>query len=89
MANERFESVWDAICDTAEDTETMKLWSSRLSAVQRYITDRRMTAKEAGALFGIETETVERIRRGRVGALSTEDVEGMIRSAAGQGVRLP
>lgn len=27
MANERFESVWDALCDTPEEAELMKEWS--------------------------------------------------------------
>lgn len=27
MANERYESVWDAICDTPEESERMREWS--------------------------------------------------------------
>ena len=53
MANERFESVWDAIEDTPEEALNMRLRSELMIQITRRVKEWGVTQKEAAQRLGI------------------------------------
>ena len=66
MANERFESVWDAICDTPEEAERMKEWSRQKAEDKRDREIVRQVRREIEAEGTVSLSTVkQRIKASR------------------------
>jgi predicted XRE-type DNA-binding protein len=53
MSNEQFASVWDAIEDTPEAAENMKLRSSLMLALKNYLVRANISQVQAAKLFGV------------------------------------
>ena len=53
MSDQEFDNVWDAIADTPEEAENMKLRSTLMVALKGHITRTEMTQAEAAKLFGV------------------------------------
>ena len=58
MANERFDSVWDAISDTPEEAENMKLRSSLMMALEDHIEREGLSQSQAAKAFGVSQPRV-------------------------------
>ena len=53
MSNERFASVWDAIEDTPEEAENMKLRSSLMLALKNHLLRNNISHKAARICRGL------------------------------------
>jgi predicted XRE-type DNA-binding protein len=53
MSRQRFDSVWDAIEDTPEEAENMKLRSALMTALKSHISRSDMSQAKAAKLFGV------------------------------------
>ena len=53
MSNQRFASVWDAIEDTPEEAENMKLRSVLMTALKNHLTRTEMSQAQAAKLLGV------------------------------------
>jgi len=58
-----FESVWDAICDTPEEAEHMKLRSDLMASLERFVRGHDMTQAQAAAAFGVTQPRVSDLMR--------------------------
>ena len=65
MSNHQFASVWDAIEDTPEEAENMKLRSILMMALKNHITRTGMSQAHAAKLFGVTQPRVSDMMRGR------------------------
>jgi predicted XRE-type DNA-binding protein len=66
MANERFESVWDAIEDTPEEALNMRLRSDLMIQITRRVKEWDVTQKEAAQRLGITQPRLNDLLNGRI-----------------------
>ena len=81
MKNEQFKSVWDAIEDTPEEAENMKLRSTLMSALKEYITSTGLSQAQAAKLFGITQPRVSDLMRGKINLFGLDALVNMVAAA--------
>lgn len=81
MSNQRFASVWDAIEDTPEEAENMKLRSVLLTALKNHITRSEMNQTEAAKLFGVTQPRVSDLMRGKINLFGLDTLVNMATAA--------
>lgn len=77
----KFASVWDAIEDTPEDAENMKLRSALMSALQSHIKRSGMTQAQAAKQLGVTQPRVSDLVRGKVSLFAIDTLVNMATSA--------
>lgn len=82
MSSQRFTSVWDAIEDTPEEAENMKLRSALLSTLKDYLTRTGMSQAQAAKLFGVTQPRISDLMRGKINLFGLDALVNMA-SAAG------
>jgi len=87
MNNERFTSVWDAVEDTPEEAENMKLRSALMMALREHITHADLTQSQAAKLFGVTQPRVSDLMRGKINLFGLDALVSMA-SAAGLRVEM-
>lgn len=87
MKSKKFSSVWDAIEDTAEDAENMRLRSELMIALKKRISRSRMTQAQAARLFGVTQPRVSDLLRGKINLFGLDALVKMA-TAAGLHVEL-
>jgi predicted XRE-type DNA-binding protein len=81
MTNQTFTSVWDAIEDTPEDAENMKLRSALMIALKSHITQKGLNQTEAAKLFGVTQPRVSDLMRGKIGLFALDSLVSMSTAA--------
>jgi predicted XRE-type DNA-binding protein len=84
---ERFNSVWDALEDTPEQAENMKLRAVLLTALKDYLNKHQLTQTEAAKLLGVTQPRVSDLMRGRIHLFGLDSLVNMT-VAAGLTVEL-
>lgn len=87
MSEERFASVWDAIEDTREDAENMKLRSRLMMSLKGHIARTGMSQAQAAQLFGVTQPLVSDLVRGKIVLFSLDMLVNMA-TAAGLHIEL-
>jgi predicted XRE-type DNA-binding protein len=77
MSNKQFASVWDAIEDTPEEAENMKLRSGLMIALKEHLTRTGLNQSEAAKLFGITQPRVSDLMRGKIGLFGLDALVNM------------
>lgn len=85
MTNQRFSSVWDAIEDTPEEAENMKLRSLLMSALKNHIARSGMSQTQAAALFGVTQPRVSDLMRGKINLFA---LDALVNMAAAAGMKI-
>jgi predicted XRE-type DNA-binding protein len=85
--SQRFASVWDAIEDTPEEAENMKLRSALMMVIEQYVHGKKLTQTEAAKVFGVTQPRMSDLMRGKVSQFSLDTLVTMA-SAAGMSVKL-
>lgn len=81
MSNQRFASVWDAIEDTPEEAENMKLRSVLLIALKNHITHTKMSQTDAAKLFGVTQPRISDLMRGKIDLFGLDALVNMTAAA--------
>lgn len=81
MTKQRFTSVWDAIEDTPEEAENMKLRSVLLMALKNHIDRTKMSQAEAANLFGVTQPRVSDLVRGKINLFGLDALVNMATAA--------
>lgn len=84
MTNQRFSSVWDAIEDTPEEAENIKLRSLLMSALKNHIVRTGMSQAQAAALFGVTQPRVSDLIRGKINLFALDALVNMVAVAGMQ-----
>lgn len=79
--------MWDAIEDTPEEAENMKVRSSLMMSLQNHITKKKMTQAQAAALFRVTQPRVSDLMRSKINLFAIDSLIDMA-SAAGFRVEL-
>ena len=81
MSNQRFASVWDAIEDTPEEAENLKLRSVLMTALKNHLTRTEMSQTQAAKLFGVTQPRVSDLMRGKINLFGLEALVNMATAA--------
>jgi predicted XRE-type DNA-binding protein len=81
MNNQRFANVWDAIEDTPEAAENMKLRSMLMTALKNHLTRTKMNQTEAAKLFGVTQPRVSDLIRGKINLFGIDALVNMATAA--------
>ena len=81
MSNQRFANVWDAIEDTLEEAENMKLRSVLMTALKNHLTRTEMSQTQAAKLFGVTQPRVSDLMRGKINLFGLEALVNMATAA--------
>ncbi|WP_028319626.1 helix-turn-helix domain-containing protein [Desulfobulbus elongatus] len=81
MSSQRFASVWDAIEDTPEEAENMKLRSVLMAALKDYITRTNLSQAQAAKLFGVTQPRVSDLMRGKINLFGLDTLVNMATTA--------
>ncbi len=87
MSEKPFTSVWDAIEDSPEQAQNMRLRSTLMMALKACIERTGMDQAEAAALFGVAQPRISDLMRGKISVFGLESLMNMA-SAAGLQVEL-
>lgn len=85
MSRQRFASVWDAIEDTAEAAENMKLRSVLMIALKEHITRAGLSQSEAAKVFGVTQPRVSDLMRGKIDLFG---LDALVNMAAAAGLHI-
>ena len=81
MSNGQFVSVWDAIEDTPEEAENLKLRSSLMMALKAHITNNGLSQSRAAKLFGVTQPRVSDLMRGKINLFGLDALVNMATAA--------
>ena len=81
MSKKRFKSVWDAIEDTPEQAENMKLRSDLMMALQKRISQLKLTQEQAAELLGVTQPRVSDLMRGKINLFALDILVNMTTAA--------
>jgi predicted XRE-type DNA-binding protein len=87
MSNEKFASVWDAIENTPEEAENMKLRSSLMMALKAHIARTGLSQSQAAKLFGVTQPRISDLMRGKINLFGLDSLVNMA-AAAGMHVEM-
>jgi predicted XRE-type DNA-binding protein len=77
MNKQRFASVWDAIEDTREEAENMKLRSVLMTALKSHLARTGMSQAEAARLFGVTQPRISDLMPGKVNLFGLDALVNM------------
>ncbi len=81
MSKKKFASVWDAIEDTAEEAENMRLRSGLMIALKAHITRAKLTQAAAAKLFGVTQPRVSDLMNGKINLFAIDALVNMLAAA--------
>jgi predicted XRE-type DNA-binding protein len=81
MINEQFASVWDAIEDTPEEAENMKLRSGLMMALKGHVDHLGLSQSQAAKLFGVTQPRVSDLMRGKINLFGLDALVNMAAAA--------
>ena len=87
MSKQKFSSVWDAIEDTPEEAENMKLRSVLMTALKDHLTRTKMSQAQAAKLLGVTQPRVSDLMRGKINLFALDALVNMT-TAAGLHVQM-
>ena len=82
MTRKRYDSVWDAIEESPEAAQNMKLRSTLMMALQEHISRAKLNQSEAAKLFGITQPRISNLMHGKIDLFALDTLVNMA-SAAG------
>ncbi len=81
MSKVQFASVWDAIEDTPEEAENMKLRSGLMMALKAHVVRANLNQTEAARLFGVTQPRVSDLMRGKINLFGLDALVNMATAA--------
>ena len=87
MTRKRYDSVWDAIEETAEEAQNMKLRSTLMMALQEHIARAKLNQAQAAKLFGVTQPRISNLMHGKIDLFALDTLVNMA-SAAGMRVEM-
>ena len=87
MSDQQYTSVWDAIEDTPEEAENMKLRSTLMMALKNHILRTGSSQADAAKLLGVTQPRVSDLMRGKINLFGIDALVNMA-TAAGLHIEL-
>ncbi len=87
MSKKQFASVWDAIEDTPEEAENMRLRSQLMMALKAHMARTALTQAQAAICFGVSQPRISDLARGKINLFALDSLVNMA-TAAGLRIEL-
>lgn len=81
MANERSTSVWDALVDSPEEAENLRLRSKLMRAITRTVKSWDISQKEAAQRLHVTQPRLNDLLKGKIDKFSLDALVNMLASA--------
>ncbi len=81
MSNNSFHSIWDAIEDTHEQAENIKLRSALMMALSKHIKRNGLSQSQAAQLFRVTQPRISDLMRGKINLFSLDSLVNMAATA--------
>lgn len=81
MTIQTFDNVWDAISDTPEQAENLKIRAQLINHLNGWIARRGFSQSEAAAALGITQPRVSELERGKISLFSVDKLITMMAHA--------
>jgi predicted XRE-type DNA-binding protein len=81
MSHDRFTSVWDALEDTPQEAENLRLRSVLMMALKDHLTQAGLSQAQAAKLLGVTQPRVSDLLRGKIHLFSLDTLVNMAASA--------
>lgn len=81
MSKKQYSSVWDAIEDTPEEAENMKLRSSLMMALKARLERTGLSQAQAAKLFGVTQPRISDLMRGKINLFGLDALVNMAATA--------
>ena len=81
MTIEHFTSVWDAIENTSEEAENMRLRSELMTVLRERITQNNWSQAQAAQLFGVTQPRISDLMRGKINLFGLDALINMVTAA--------
>ena len=78
---QRFNSIWDAIEDTQQQSASMRARSELLMSLTEVIREQGMTQADAAELFGVTQPRISDLMRGKINLFSLDTLIDMAATA--------
>jgi predicted XRE-type DNA-binding protein len=85
MSDQSFTSVWDAIEDTSEEAENMKLRSALMLALKDHLARAGMSQADAARLLGVTQPRISDLMRGKINLFG---LDALVNMATAAGLRI-
>lgn len=85
MSDQSFTSVWDAIENTPEEAENMKLRSALMLALKDHLARAGMSQAEAARLLGVTQPRISDLMRGKINLFG---LDALVNMATVAGLRI-
>ncbi|MBK0004277.1 helix-turn-helix domain-containing protein [Erwinia sp. S38] len=76
-----FENVWDAISDTHEEAENMKIRSQLMTIINAWIARHGLSQEEAARALGVTQPRISELARGKIALFSVDRLITMLANA--------
>jgi len=84
MKTNQFSSVWDAIADTPEEAENMRLRADLMQTLRQHIQENGWTQNDAASQLGVTQPRISDLVRGKISLFSLDSLIRMAVSAGWQ-----
>ena len=81
MSKQKFASVWDAIEDTVEEAENVKLRSELMIALKAHIARTGLSQAAAAKLLGVTQPRISDLLRGKINLFALDALVNMLAKA--------
>ena len=81
MSKQRFASVWEALEDTPEEAENMKLRSALMTALKNHLARTEMSQAQAAELLGVTQPRISDLMRGKINLFGLDALVNMATAA--------
>ena len=81
MTTQRYDSIWDAVEDSAEQAENMRLRAGLMIALEQYVTRNGMSQEQASKLLGVSQPRISNLMRGKINLFSLDMLVNMVAAA--------
>jgi len=85
MTKQKFASVWDAIEDTPEEAENMKLRSQLMAQLKIFIERTGLSQADAAKVFNVTQPRVSDLMRGKINLFA---IDALVNMAAAAGMHV-
>jgi predicted XRE-type DNA-binding protein len=85
MKNRTFNSIWDAIENTAAETENMKLRAKLMMTLKAHLGKANLSQAEAAKLFGVTQPRISDLMRGKINLFG---LDALVNMAAAAGLQI-
>ncbi|ECC1750040.1 XRE family transcriptional regulator [Salmonella enterica subsp. diarizonae] len=81
MKTQTFDNVFDAICDTPEQAENMKIRARLMTVLNIWIESQGYSQAEAAAVLGVTQPRISELARGKIQVFSVDKLISMMAHA--------